>query len=79
MIRHAPAPAPSIPLVGIDGQPVQIGNGRKLLRSLFRVDDLSNNYPNLSNLGPGIVAVFKSDQAEMRKFIASLPRPGGAP
>jgi peroxiredoxin Q/BCP len=81
----APAKTPQIPLVDINGQPVQVGNGRKLLLSLFReancpfcnfrVFDLTNNYPNLSNLGLDIVAVFKSDEEEVRKFIASRPRP----
>ena len=77
--------APQIFLVDISGQPVQIGNGRKLLLSLFReatcpfcnfrVYDLTNNYPNLSHLGLDIVVVFKSDEEDVRKFIARRPRP----
>lgn len=81
----APVKTPVIAMIDINGQPVQIGNGRKLLLSLFReatcpfcnfrVYDLTNNYPNLSNLGLDIVTVFKSDEDEVRQFIARRPRP----
>lgn len=82
---QAPAQTPLITLVDIKGQPVQIGNGRRLLLSLFReascpfcnfrVYDLTNNYPNLAHLGLDIVAVFKSDLNDINKFIAQRPRP----
>lgn len=85
MKLQAPTQPPAIPLIDINGQVVQLGNGRKLLLSLFReatcpfcnfrVFDLTNNYPNLTNLGVDIVAVFKSDEEDVRKFIASRPRP----
>ncbi len=81
----APAKTPPISLVDIKGQPVQIGNGRKLLLSLFReatcpfcnfrVYDLTNNYPDLANLGLDIVAVFKSDLEDINKFVAQRHRP----
>jgi peroxiredoxin Q/BCP len=81
----APAKTPQIPLVDINGQPVQIGNGRRLLLSLFReatcpfcnfrVYDLTNNYPGLSNLGLDIVVVFKSEREDVLRFIANRPRP----
>jgi peroxiredoxin Q/BCP len=81
----APTKAPQISLVDIHGQPVQIGNGRKLLLSLFReatcpfcnfrVYDLTNNFPGLSDLGLDIVVVFKSDREEVLKFVAQRPRP----
>ncbi len=82
---HAPAKTPPINLLDITGQPVQIGNGRKLLLSLFReancpfcnfrVYDLTNNHPNLASLGLDIVAVFKSDLEDINKFVAQRPRP----
>ena len=82
---QAPAKTPQIQLIDINGQPVQVGHGRKMLLSLFReatcpfcnfrVYDLTNNYPGLSNLGLDIVVVFKSDREEVLKFIASRPRP----
>ena len=82
---QAPATPPRIALVDIKGQPVQIGGGRRLLLSLFReancpfcnfrVYDLTNNYPNLAHLGLDIVAVFKSDVADINKFIAQRARP----
>lgn len=85
MKLSAPAKTPPVSLVDINGQPVQIGNGRKLLLSLFReatcpfcnfrVYDLTNNYPGLSDLGLDIVVVFKSDEDEIRRFIARRPRP----
>ncbi len=81
----SPAKLPGINLVDIKGQAVQIGNGQKMLLSLFReancpfcnfrVYDLTNNYPNLSHLGLEIVAVFKSDRDDIHKFIAQRPRP----
>lgn len=81
----APVKTPAISLVDIEGNPVQTGNGRKLLLSLFReatcpfcnfrVYDLTNNYPGLSDFGLDIVVVFKSDEEEIRKFIARRPRP----
>lgn len=80
-----PTKAPQISLVDVNGQPVQIGNGRKLLLSLFReatcpfcnfrVYDLTNNHPGLSNLGLDIVVVFKSGREDVLKFIAQRPRP----
>lgn len=79
------AKSPQIQLVDINGQPVQVGQGKKMLLSLFReatcpfcnfrVYDLTNNYPGLSNLGLDIVVVFKSDREDVLKFIASRPRP----
>lgn len=81
----APAKTPQISLVDIYGQPIQIGKGRRLLLSLFReatcpfcnfrVYDLTNNYPGLSNLGLDIAVVFKSDREDVLKFIAKRPRP----
>jgi len=81
----APAKTPQIQLVDINGQPVQIGNGRKLLLSLFReatcpfcnfrVYELTNNYPGLVDLGLDIVVVFKSGREDIEKFIAQRPRP----
>ena len=81
----APTKTPALALVDINGQPVQVGNGRRMLLSLFReancpfcnfrVYDLSNNYPGLSHLGMDIVVVFKSDRDDILKFIAKRPRP----
>ena len=75
----------SIVLVDIHGKPVQVGNGRRLLLSLFReatcpfcnfrVYDLTNNYPGLSEMGLDIVAVFRSGREDVLKFIARRPRP----
>ncbi len=82
---NAPSHSPRLRLVDINGQAVQIGNGRKLLLSLFReatcpfcnfrVYDLTNNHPDLNKLGLDIVVVFKSDLDEVRRFIAQRPRP----
>lgn len=85
MKLQAPAKTPPIQLIDINGQPVQVGQGRKMLLSLFReatcpfcnfrVYDLTNNYPGLSDLGLDIVVVFKSDREDILKFIARRPRP----
>jgi peroxiredoxin Q/BCP len=82
---QAPAKPPQMQLIDINGQPIQIGQGKKVLLSLFReatcpfcnfrVYDLTNNYPGLSNLGLDIVVVFQSDREDVLKFIAHRPRP----
>ena len=76
---------PQIPLVDINGDPVQIGNGKKLLLSLFReatcpfcnyrIYELTHNSPMLSSLGLDIVAVFSSEQSDVLRYIAKQPRP----
>ncbi len=81
----APAQAPRVSLVDINGDPVVIGNGRKLLLSLFReatcpfcnfrVYELTHNYKGLSALGLDIVVVFSSSREDVLKFIAQRPRP----
>ncbi|MCK4703982.1 MAG: redoxin family protein [Gammaproteobacteria bacterium] len=85
MTIRAPAKMPQIPLVDINGQTVQIGNGKKLLLSLFReatcpfcnyrVYELTHNSPMLSSLGLDIVVVFSSDKEDVLKYIAKQPRP----
>lgn len=82
---QAPATTPHVQLIDINGQPVQPGQGKRMLLSLFReatcpfcnfrVYDLTNNYPGLANLGLDIVVVFKSEREDVLKFIASRPRP----
>jgi thioredoxin-dependent peroxiredoxin len=82
---QAPVKAPQIQLIDINGQPVQVGQGRKMLLSLFReatcpfcnfrVYDLTNNHPGLSKMGLEIVVVFRSDREDVLKFIAHRPRP----
>jgi peroxiredoxin len=81
----APAQAPRVSLVDINGEPVVVGNGRKLLLSLFReatcpfcnfrVYELTHNYKGFSALGLDIVAVFSSNREDVLKFIAKQPRP----
>lgn len=76
---------PLIPLFDINGQPVEIGGGKKVLLSLFReatcpfcnfrVYELTHNYPGLSSLGLEIVVVFSSDRDDVLKYIARQPRP----
>jgi peroxiredoxin len=85
MKLHAPAPAPTIALVDINGNPIVVGNGRKMLLSLFReatcpfcnfrVFELTHNYQGFSALGLDIVAVFSSTPEDVFKFIARQPRP----
>ena len=85
MRLRAPTQAPPIPLVDISGTPIVIGNGRKMLLSLFReatcpfcnfhVYELTHNYREFSSLGLDIVAVFSSSHDDVLKFIARQPRP----
>ena len=82
----APTVAPELGLRDIHGEDVFIGaNQRKTLLSFFReancpfcnfrVYELTNNYKDLSSLGLDIVAVFASNEKDVRKFIASRARP----
>lgn len=81
----APAKARNCSCWIFEGKPVRIGEGRKMLLSLFReatcpfcnfrVYDLTNNYPGLSNLGLDIVVVFNSGPEDVRRFVARRPRP----
>ncbi|MBU1215094.1 MAG: redoxin domain-containing protein [Gammaproteobacteria bacterium] len=81
----APTQSPLRQLQDIHGLPIQIGQGRKVLLSLFReatcpfcnfrVYDLTNNYPGLNSLGLDIVVIFKSEAEDVRQFIARRPRP----
>ena len=82
---QAPAKSPQMQLTDIYEQPIRVGEGRRMLLSLFReatcpfcnfrVYDLTNNHPGLAKLGLDIVAVFKSDSDDVLKFIAHRPRP----
>lgn len=82
---RAPVKTPEMGLIDIYGQSIQVGHGQRMLLSLFReatcpfcnfrVYDLTNNYPGLSNLGLEIVIVFKSEKEDVLKFIAHRPRP----
>lgn len=81
----APSPLPSVSLVDIEGHPIHIGKGRRMLLSLFReatcpfcnfrVYELTHNYRAFSSLGLDIVAVFHSSREDVLKFIARQPRP----
>lgn len=81
----APKPAPVLELTDIDGNPVRIGAGRKLLLSFFReascpfcnarVFELTHNYRDLTELGLDVVVVFSSSESDIRRFIARQPRP----
>lgn len=77
--------APPLDIVDINGKAVAIGTGRRMVLSFFReascpfcnfrVYVLTNNYRNLAELGLDVVAVFSSDEPEVRKFVAAQPRP----
>ena len=77
--------APALALRDIEGRTIQFGQGRRVLLSLFReatcpfcnfrVYDLTNNYPGLSDLGLDIVVVFHSSREDVLDFIANRPRP----
>lgn len=81
----APKLAPHIELRDIDGMPIIIGNGRKLLLSFFdeascpfcnsRVFDLTHNYRDFAARGLDIVVVFSSTEHDIRRFVAKQPRP----
>jgi peroxiredoxin len=81
-----PSKAPSLQLVDIENTPIPVGGtGRKMLLSFFReancpfcnfrVYELTHNYRSLDALGLDIVAVFSSDEAQIRRFVARQPRP----
>lgn len=78
-------PAPMLALRDIDGQPVDIGHGRKLLLSIFReaecpfcnvrVYELTHNHGDLRASGLDVVAIFLSEEIDVRRFVARQPRP----
>lgn len=81
-----PSKAPSLQLTDIEAMPTPVGGtGRKMLLSFFReancpfcnfrVYELTHNYRSLDALGLDIVAVFSSDEAQIRRFVARQPRP----
>lgn len=83
----APARAPALDLVDIHGQPVSIGkaSGRRTLLCFFRdaacpfcnyrAYELTHHHAALQKLGLDIVAVFASDVAAVKRFVARNPRP----
>ncbi|MDE1886237.1 MAG: redoxin family protein [Xanthomonadaceae bacterium] len=81
----APSPAPTVALLDIEGRPIDIGKGRRMLLSLFReatcpfcnfrVYELTHNHRAFSSLGLDVVAVFHSSREDVLKFIARQPRP----
>ena len=80
-----PQATPTLPLSDIDGRPIRIGDGRKLLLSVFReaacpfcnvrVYELTHDHDDLRARGLDIVAIFHSDERDVRRFIARQPRP----
>lgn len=82
---NAPSPWPPVRLVDIYDQPIIVGNGRKMLLSLFReatcpfcnvrVFELTHNFKDMSARGLDIVAVFSSNRQDVLRFIARQPRP----
>ena len=80
-----PQTAPALPLRDLDGHPVEVASGRRLLLSIFReascpfcnfrVFELTHNYRDLRELGLDVVVVFASEEDEVRRFIARQPRP----
>ncbi len=85
MRLRAPSPAPLISLVDIDQKRVPIGQGRRVVVSLFReascpfcnfrVYELTHNHQALSSLGIDLVVVFHSTREDVARFIARQPRP----
>jgi peroxiredoxin len=86
MRLKAPAPAPKLTLMDINGEPVEIGgrNRRTLLCFFrdaacpfcnFRIYELTNHHAALSKLGLDIVAVFTSTPEKVRQFVTRNPRP----
>jgi peroxiredoxin len=82
----APAPAPLLKLVDIDGQSIAVGGrGRRTLLSFFRdaacpfcnlrIYELTAHHRALSSLGLDVIAVFQSTPADVRRFVARQPRP----
>lgn len=85
MRLQPPQTAPRLSLTDIDGRPVAIGDGRRLLLSVFReascpfcnvrVYELTHDHDDLRNLGLDVVVIFHSDEQDVRRFIARQPRP----
>ncbi len=80
-----PEPAPQLGLSDIDGKAVAIGQGRRMLLSVFReascpfcnfrIYELTHNHGDLRDRGVDVVVIFHSDEQDVRRFIARQPRP----
>jgi peroxiredoxin len=80
-----PEPAPRLSLKDIDGRRVAVGGERRMLLSVFReatcpfcnfrVYELTHNHDDLRDRGLDVVAIFHSDERDVRRFIARQPRP----
>ena len=85
MRLQPPQAAPRLPLTDIDGRPVVVGEGRRMLLSVFReascpfcnvrVYALTHDHDDLRALGLDVVVIFHSDEQDVRRFIARQPRP----
>ncbi len=85
MRLRPPEPAPRLPLSDIDGHAIAIGEGRRMLLSVFReascpfcnfrVYELTHNQADLRDRGLDVVVIFHSDERDVRRFIARQPRP----
>ncbi|MCK9537952.1 peroxiredoxin-like family protein [Dokdonella sp.] len=82
-----PTRAPALELEDIYGNPVSIGasSGRRTLLCFFRdaacpfcnfrIYELTHHHAALQQLGLDVVAVFASDVAAVKRFVARSPRP----
>jgi peroxiredoxin len=85
MRLSAPAKAPKVLLRDINGDVIQVGEGRRTLLAFFRdaacpfcnmqVYRLTQHYASLHALGLDVVAVFASTPEEVRRFVLARPRP----
>ncbi|HET8899190.1 MAG TPA: redoxin domain-containing protein [Rhodanobacteraceae bacterium] len=87
MRLSAPNPAPRVTLNDIEGKPITLGAnaGRRTLLCFFRdaacpfcnlrIYELTARHAALQQLGLDVVAVFTSDLAAVKRFVARKPRP----
>ena len=86
MRLFAPEAAPTLDLVDIHGQPIELyREGRLTLLSFFRdaacpfcnfrIYELTGRHAELAARGLDIVAVFSASQAEVLRFAGQRPRP----
>ncbi|MDE2087797.1 MAG: AhpC/TSA family protein [Xanthomonadaceae bacterium] len=84
---NSPVPAPDFEIHDIHGRRFRLSElrGQRVMLSFFRdagcpfcnlrVYELSNEYAALQAQGMEVVAFFRSDQAEVLRFVARRPRP----
>lgn len=81
----APDQAPEIFLKDINGETIEVGNGKPTYLAFYRdaacpfcnmhIYRLTNEYVKYNKMGLNLIAIFASSPEDVRKFVLARPRP----